>query len=119
MTTKGLPSTYNKDLQEDKEPLFDAVDTLSGCLQISSGVLSTLTVNANVMQVALSNDMLATDLAEYLVRKGVSTIFFFKIQFCNIKRCILIFIFGILIIMLGTFQRNTSYCWSCRENGGG
>ena len=44
MTLKGLPSTYNKDLQEDKEPMFDAADTLSGCLQISTGVLSTLAV---------------------------------------------------------------------------
>lgn len=44
MTLKGLPSTYNKDLQEDKEPMFDAADTLSGSLQITSGVLSTLTV---------------------------------------------------------------------------
>jgi len=45
MTLKGLPSTYNKDLQEDKEPLFDAYDTLHGVLQISTGVLATLTVN--------------------------------------------------------------------------
>jgi argininosuccinate lyase len=44
MTYKGLPSTYNKDLQEDKEPLFDAIDTLVGCIQISTGVLSTLQV---------------------------------------------------------------------------
>ncbi len=71
MTYKGLPSTYNKDLQEDKEPVFDAIDTLSGCVQITSGVLSTLTINAEKMRGALSKDMLATDLAEYLVRKGV------------------------------------------------
>ncbi len=45
MTYKGLPSTYNKDLQEDKEPMFDAVDTLAGSLQITTGVLSTLTVS--------------------------------------------------------------------------
>jgi argininosuccinate lyase len=45
MTYKGLPSTYNKDLQEDKEPIFDAVDTLAGSLQITTGVLSTLTVS--------------------------------------------------------------------------
>ncbi|KAI8894428.1 argininosuccinate lyase [Globomyces pollinis-pini] len=71
MTYKGLASTYNKDLQEDKEPLFDAIDTLSGCIQISTGVLSTLKVNSLKMKAALSKDMLATDLAEYLVRKGV------------------------------------------------
>lgn len=47
MSYKGIPSTYNKDLQEDKEPLFDAVDTLSGSLQITSGVLSTLSVSQN------------------------------------------------------------------------
>lgn len=71
MTMKGLPATYNKDLQEDKEPLFDAVDTLSGSLQIATGVLSTLTVNAQRMAQSLVPEMLATDLAEYLVRKGI------------------------------------------------
>ncbi|KAJ3299502.1 hypothetical protein HK104_008691 [Borealophlyctis nickersoniae] len=71
MTLKGLPSTYNKDLQEDKEPMFDAVDTLSGCLQISTGVLTTLTIKPEKMKASLSIDMLATDVAEYLVRKGV------------------------------------------------
>ena len=44
MSLKGIPSTYNKDLQEDKEPLFDAVDTTKACLQIITGVLSTMTV---------------------------------------------------------------------------
>ncbi|KAJ3056663.1 hypothetical protein HK097_005339 [Rhizophlyctis rosea] len=71
MTLKGLPSTYNKDLQEDKEPMFDAAETLSGCLQISTGVLTSLTIKADKMRAALSIDMLATDVAEYLVRKGV------------------------------------------------
>ena len=71
MTYKGLPSTYNKDLQEDKEPVFDAIDNLSGCIQISTGVISTLTIKPETMRNALSKDMLATDLAEYLVRKGV------------------------------------------------
>ncbi|MBI1294920.1 argininosuccinate lyase [bacterium] len=71
MTLKGLPATYNKDLQEDKEPLFDAVDTLSSSLQIATGVLSTLTVNAQRMAQSLVPEMLATDLAEYLVRKGI------------------------------------------------
>ena len=71
MTLKGLSSTYNKDLQEDKEPLFDAVDTLAGSLQIANGVIATLTINDQRMRDALSYDMLATDLAEYLVRRGV------------------------------------------------
>lgn len=48
MTLKGLPSTYNKDLQEDKEPLFDSVDTTLACLNIAEGVISTLTVRAKL-----------------------------------------------------------------------
>jgi argininosuccinate lyase len=68
---KGLPTSYNKDLQEDKEPLFDAFRSLNASLQIACGVLSTLTVNPLSMRAALSPEMLATDLAEYLVRKGV------------------------------------------------
>ncbi len=71
MTLKGLPSTYNKDLQEDKEPLFDAIDTLAGALPIAAGALATLTVKRDTMAQALVPEMLATDLAEYLVRKGV------------------------------------------------
>lgn len=71
MTLKGLPSTYNKDLQEDKEPLFDAVDTISACLRIAEGVIATLTIHPQKMQAALTGDLLATDLAEYLVRKGL------------------------------------------------
>jgi len=71
MTMKGLPSTFNKDLQEDKEPLYDAVDTLRDSLQIAGGVLATLTVNAEKMAASLVPEMLATDLAEYLVRKGI------------------------------------------------
>ena len=71
MSLKGIPSTYNKDLQEDKEPLFDAVDTTKACLQILAGVLSTMTVHADKMRAALTPDMLATDLADYLVRKGI------------------------------------------------
>jgi argininosuccinate lyase len=68
---KGLPSTYNKDLQEDKEPLFDAVDTLHGTLPIAAGVLSTLQPRAERMRARLAPEMLATDLADYLVRRGV------------------------------------------------
>jgi len=68
---KGLPSSYNKDLQEDKEPLFDAADTLALTLPIMAGVVRTLTVNAARMAAALDDSMLATDLADYLVRQGV------------------------------------------------
>jgi len=70
-TVKGTPSTYNKDLQEDKEPLFDAADTLRACVQIADGVLATLKPNGDKMQAALDLPMLATDLSDHLVRKGV------------------------------------------------
>ncbi|KAG0144196.1 hypothetical protein CROQUDRAFT_660264 [Cronartium quercuum f. sp. fusiforme G11] len=70
MTLKGLPATYNKDLQEDKEPMFDAADTLGASLRIFEGVISTLNIHPDKMKAALTPDMLATDLAEYLVRKG-------------------------------------------------
>ncbi len=70
-TIKGLPTSYNKDLQEDKEGMFDALDTIKATLQIAVGVLSTLEVNKDRMRAALVPEMLATDLAEYLVRKGV------------------------------------------------
>ncbi|XP_056140926.1 argininosuccinate lyase isoform X1 [Lampris incognitus] len=71
MTLKGLPSTYNKDLQEDKEAMFDCFDTIHAVLQVTTGVMSTLKINQSVMEAALSPDMLATDLAYYLVRKGM------------------------------------------------
>lgn len=95
MTYKGVPSTYNKDLQEDKEPLFDTVDNVWASLRIAEGVIATLEViicsrpglfclgrslthigqvHADKMRQALTMDMLATDLADYLVRKGVSSI---------------------------------------------
>lgn len=68
---KGLPSTYDKDLQEDKEPLFDAADSLLLALPVAHGVLETLTIRPERMQAALSDDLLATDLADALVRSGV------------------------------------------------
>jgi argininosuccinate lyase len=69
---KGLPSAYNRDLQEDKEALFDSVDTVRGALDIFSAMLPALTINRERME-SLANDpqLLATDLAEYLVGKGV------------------------------------------------
>ncbi|XP_047695286.1 argininosuccinate lyase isoform X3 [Prionailurus viverrinus] len=71
MTLKGLPSTYNKDLQEDKEAVFEVSDTMSAVLQVATGVISTLQIHRENMARALSPDMLATDLAYYLVRKGM------------------------------------------------
>jgi argininosuccinate lyase len=71
MVLKGLPATYNKDLQEDKEALFDAIDTLTMALPIATGVIETLTVHPKRMGAALTDEMLATELADYLVVKGV------------------------------------------------
>jgi argininosuccinate lyase len=70
-TLKGLPRAYNKDLQEDKIPLFEAVDTVKDCLAIASGVIATLKLNPDNLMKALCPEMLATDLADYLVRRGV------------------------------------------------
>lgn len=71
VTLKGLPSTYNKDMQEDKEAVFDVVDTLLLELPIAAGVVRTLAVNGEAMAAALDEAMLATDLADHLVRRGV------------------------------------------------
>ncbi|KAH7134793.1 L-Aspartase-like protein [Dactylonectria estremocensis] len=71
MTQKGLPSTYNKDLQESLEPMMDHVKTVSDSIQIANGVLSTLTALPEKMKASLDPFMLATDVADYLVRKGV------------------------------------------------
>ena len=71
MTVKGIPSTYNKDLQESVEPMLDHVKTVGDSIQIATGVLSTLATNPEKMRSALDGFMLATDLADYLVRKGV------------------------------------------------
>lgn len=70
-TLKGQPSTYNKDSQEDKEPLFDTVDTLSMTLPIAAGVIKTLKVNPGRIYDAMDSLMLATELADYLVDKGL------------------------------------------------
>jgi argininosuccinate lyase len=71
-TLKGLPLTYNRDLQEDKEPVFDAVDTLLLVLPALAGLVSTLRINAErISRGASTGFALATDLAELLVRRGV------------------------------------------------
>ena len=71
VTLKGLPSGYNRDLQEDKQALFDAVDTLREELPIAASLIRSLKVHAARMTAALDDAMLATDLADYLVGKGV------------------------------------------------
>ena len=69
---KALPMAYNKDLQEDKPILFDSLDTLLDCLQVSQTVVKTLKVNKTAAQQSVRKDFLnATDLADYLVRKGL------------------------------------------------
>lgn len=70
---KGLPLAYNRDMQEDKEPLFDAVDTVKDCLSILIKMIPLVRFNKYVMERAAEGGFsTATDLAEYLVRKGVS-----------------------------------------------
>jgi argininosuccinate lyase len=70
-TLKGLPSAYDKDLQEDKPPVFAAFDALSLMLPVLAGLIATLTVDTGRMTAALDSSLLATELADYLVRKGV------------------------------------------------
>jgi argininosuccinate lyase len=68
----GLPLTYNKDMQEDKEHLFDAVDTLEACLQAARGMLGGLTFDRERLAAAASDELIAaTDVADLLVRRGV------------------------------------------------
>jgi argininosuccinate lyase len=69
---KGLPLAYNKDMQEDKEAIFDAVDTVNLCLPAFTGMLATMTIKADKMRRAAAGGFTnATDLADYLVRKGL------------------------------------------------
>jgi argininosuccinate lyase len=70
-TLKGLPSTYDKDLQEDKAPVFQATDTLLAVLPVIAGALKTITVRVERMQAAVDPTMIATDLADYLVDKNI------------------------------------------------
>ena len=71
-TLKGLPTSYNKDLQDDKRTLFDATDTLLLVLPAVAGALAECTFRKERMRAALSSTMMATDLADYLVRKGAT-----------------------------------------------
>lgn len=72
-TMKGLPLAYNKDMQEDKELTFDAIDTVKGCLALFTGMASTMKFNKEVMNASAKNGFTnATDAADYLVNKGVA-----------------------------------------------
>ena len=71
-TLKGLPMTYNRDMQEDKEPVFDSVDTIKAALAIFAGMLRETRVNSTACAAAVADPLLlATDLADYLVNRGV------------------------------------------------
>jgi argininosuccinate lyase len=71
VTLKSLPSTYDKDLQEDKEPVFDAYDTITLIVPVMAGLLRSLEINVSGMATQLEPGLLATELADYLVKKGV------------------------------------------------
>jgi argininosuccinate lyase len=68
---KGLPSTYDKDLQEDKVPVFAAFDTLIALLPVMANALRGITIHAEKMEAAIDSTMMATDLADYLVWLGI------------------------------------------------
>jgi argininosuccinate lyase len=70
-TLKGLPSSYDKDLQEDKEPVFDAFDTLEISLAVMAGLVRTLKLQPQQLAAQLEPGLLATELADYLVKQGV------------------------------------------------
>lgn len=71
-TMKGIPLAYNKDMQEDKELTFDAIDTVKGCLALFTGMIRTMTVNKKTMESSAKNGFTnATDAADYLVNHGV------------------------------------------------
>lgn len=72
-TMKGIPLAYNKDMQEDKELTFDAIDTVKGCLALFTGMLASMTVNTDAMRASAKNGFTnATDAADYLVNHGVA-----------------------------------------------
>ena len=72
VTLKGLPLTYNRDLQEDKPPVFDCFDQLNMCLAVTAGALSNAEIDESVCLAAASDPLLlATDLADYLVELGI------------------------------------------------
>ena len=88
-TLKGLPLAYNKDMQEDKEGVFDAIDTVKMCLQVFTGMVSTMTANTANMKLAAQKGFInATDLADYLVKKGMPFRSAYKISGQLVALCI-------------------------------
>ena len=88
-TLKGLPLAYNKDMQEDKEAVFDACDTVKMCLKVFSGMIETLKANTvNMKRAAQKGFINATDLADYLVKKGMPFRSAYKISGQLVAHCI-------------------------------
>ena len=88
-TLKGLPLAYNKDMQEDKESVFDAVDTVKMCLQVFAPMVATMTANTeNMKRAAQTGFINATDLADYLVKKGLPFRSAYKISGQLVALCI-------------------------------
>ncbi len=88
-TLKGLPLAYNKDMQEDKEAVFDAVDTVKMCLKVFAPMLATMTTKPETMKKAAQGGFInATDLADYLVKKGMPFRSAYKISGQIVARCI-------------------------------
>ena len=88
-TLKGLPLAYNKDMQEDKESVFDACDTVKMCLKVFTGMVSTMTAREENMKKAAQKGFInATDLADYLVKKGMPFRSAYKISGQLVARCI-------------------------------
>ena len=88
-TLKGLPLAYNKDMQEDKEAVFDACDTVKMCLQVFTGMIATMSANEeNMLQAAKKGFINATDLADYLVKKGLPFRSAYKISGQLVAQCI-------------------------------
>ncbi|MBQ8836530.1 MAG: argininosuccinate lyase [Clostridia bacterium] len=88
-TLKGLPLAYNKDMQEDKEGVFDACDTVKMCLPVFTGMISTMAVNKENMKAAAQKGFInATDLADYLVKKGLPFRSAYKISGQIVAKCI-------------------------------
>ena len=86
---KGIPLAYNKDMQEDKQAIFDSVDTIKDCLKIFAPMLDTLTVNKDNMKKAAAKGFInATDLADYLVKKGMAFRTAYKISGTLVALCI-------------------------------
>lgn len=88
-TLKGLPLAYNKDMQEDKESIFDACDTVEMCLKVFTGMVSTMTANTDRMKKAAQTGFInATDLADYLAKKGLPFRSAYKISGSIVAHCI-------------------------------